>query len=247
MDWSDEGVIVSLRGHGETSAIIEVLTATHGRHAGIVRGGASRRMKPVLQPGTQVAVRWHARLQEHLGSFQVEPLRARTRILSDRAALAGLGAVCALVRFAFPERMDLPVLYDATVDLIARMEADDNWAVHYALWEKTLLDGLGYGLDLSDCAVSGGIDDLIWVSPKSGRAVSGAAGAAWQHKLLPLPPFLRDATTQARGAEVMDALKTTGYFLERWLAPALGDKPLPVARARLIAALLRSQARELGG
>lgn len=244
MDWSDEGVIVSLRGHGETSAIIEVLTATHGRHAGIVRGGASRKMKPVLQPGTQVTVDWHARLEEHLGSFRVEPLRTRTRVLSDRAALAGLGAVCALVRFAFPERMDLPALYAATVDLIERMEADENWAVHYALWEKELLDGLGYGLDLSDCAVTGSVEDLIWVSPKSGRAVSRAGGQEWRNRLLPLPSFLRDATTQARAAEVMDALKTTGYFLERWLAPALGDRPVPEARLRLIAALVRMQQRE---
>lgn len=247
MDWNDEGVIVSLRGHGETSAIIEVLTATHGRHAGIVRGGASRRMKPVLQPGTQVAIEWHARLEEHLGSFRVEPLRSRTRVLSDRAALAGLGSVCALVRFAFPERMELPALYESTVDLIERMEADDNWAVHYALWEMDLLEGLGYGLDLSDCAVSGSIDDLVWVSPKSGRAVSRSAGEEWQDRLLPLPSFLRDATTQARGTEVMDALKTTGYFLERRLAPALGDRPLPEARMRLVGALIRVQAREQGG
>jgi DNA repair protein RecO (recombination protein O) len=247
MDWNDEGVIVSLRGHGETSAIIEVLTATHGRHAGIVRGGASRRMKPVLQPGTQVALSWHARLEEHLGSFRVEPLRSRTRVLSDRAALAGLGSVCALVRFAFPERMDLPALYDATVDLIDKMEADENWAVHYALWEMDLLDGLGYGLDLSGCAVTGATGDLVWVSPKTGRAVSRAAGEEWRDRLLPLPAFLRDATTQARTPEVMDALKTTGYFLERWLAPALGDRPLPEARLRLIAALVRMQAREEGG
>jgi DNA repair protein RecO (recombination protein O) len=246
MDWSDEGVIVSLRGHGETSAIIEVLTATHGRHAGIVRGGASRKMKPVLQPGTQVTVDWHARLEEHLGTFRVEPLRSRTRVLSDRAALAALGAVCALVRFAFPERMELPQLYAVTVDLMERMEADENWAVHYALWEKELLDGLGYGLDLSDCAVTGSVEDLVWVSPKSGHAVSRGAGQEWQDRLLPLPPFLRDATTQARAAEVMDALKTTGYFMERWLAPALGDRPVPEARMRLIAALVRMQQREEG-
>ena len=246
MDWNDEGVIVSLRGHGETSAIIEVLTAAHGRHAGIVRGGASRKMKPVLQPGTQVTVDWHARLEDHLGTFRVEPLRSRTRVLSDRAALAGLGSVCALVRFAFPERMELPALYAVTVDLIERMEADENWAVHYALWEMELLDGLGYGLDLSDCAVTGSVDDLVWVSPKSGRAVSRGAGREWQDRLLPLPTFLRDATTQARAAEVMDALRTTGYFLERWLAPALGDRPVPEARMRLIAALVRMQQREKG-
>ena len=140
--------------------------------------------------------------------------------------------------------MDLPALYAATVDLIERMEADENWAVHYALWEKELLDGLGYGLDLSDCAVTGSVEDLIWVSPKSGRAVSRAGGQEWQNRLLPLPSFLRDATTQARAAEVMDALKTTGYFLERWLAPALGDRPVPEARLRLIAALVRMQQRE---
>lgn len=247
MEWTDEGVIVSLRAHGETSAIVDVLTAEHGRHAGVVRGGASRKMKPVLQPGTQVSVTWRARLADHLGSYRVEPLRSRTRLLGDRAALAGLGAVCALVRFGFPERMELPDLYLATVELIERMEADENWVVHYALWEMTLLEDLGYGLDLSACAVTGQGDELIYVSPKSGRAVSRAAGAEWVDRLLPLPAFLRDQTTQARWVEVMDALKTTGYFLERRLAPALGDRPLPEARARMIGALMRMRARETGG
>jgi DNA repair protein RecO (recombination protein O) len=244
MDWTDEGVVVSLRGHGETSAIIEVLTAEHGRHAGVVRGGASRKMTPVLQPGSQVSVTWRARLPEHLGSFRVEPITARTRLLSDRAALAGLTSVCALVRFAFADRMPVPSLYALTLDLIDRIEADDNWPVHYALWEMVLLDDLGFGLDLSDCAATGVTQDLIYVSPKSGHAVSRDAGREFQDRMLPLPKFLRDQSTQARWHELTDALKTTGYFLERRLAPALGDRPLPPARERLIAALKRKQAKE---
>lgn len=244
MDWTDEGVIVSLRGHGETSAIIDVLTTEHGRHAGIVRGGASRKMQPILQPGTQVAVTWRARLADHLGSYRVEPVRSRTRMLSDRAALAGLGSVCALVCFAFPERMALPQLYHQTLDLIDRIEADDNWAVHYVLWEMLVLDDLGFGLDLSDCAATGTTEDLVYVSPMSGHAVSRAAGEPFHDRMLPLPRFLREQSTQARWAELTAALKTTGYFLERRLAPALGDRPLPDARARLLAALARKQKRE---
>ena len=243
MEWTDQGVVLSLRGHGETSAIIEVLTSEHGRHAGVVRGGASRKMVPVLQPGTQVSVTWRARLEDHLGTFRVEPIRSRTAMLSDRAALAGMGAVCALVRFAFPERMHLPELYAETLDLIDRIEANDNWATHYALWEMTLLDGLGYGLDLGRCAATGVVDDLIYVSPKSGNAVSRAAGEDYRNRLLPLPAFLRDGTTQARWAEILDGLKTTGYFLERRLAPAIGDRPVPEARARMIAALKRAEER----
>lgn len=244
MDWTDEGVIVSLRGHGETSAIIDVLTAEHGRHAGVVRGGASRKMQPVLQPGSQVQVTWRARLEDHLGSYRVEPIRSRTRMLSDRAALAGLGAVCGLVCFAFPERMTLDGLYHQTLDLIDRIEADDNWPVYYALWEMVVLDDLGFGLDLSDCAATGATEDLVYVSPKSGHAVSRSAGAEYHDRMLPLPRFLREHSTQARWSELADALKTTGYFLERRLAPALGDRHLPEARARLLAALKRQEARE---
>ena len=244
MEWRDEGVIVAVRRHGETSAIIEVLTSGHGRHLGVVRGGASRRLTPVLQPGNQVALDWRARLEEHLGSYRVELLTSRSAILADRRALAALGSVCALVSFAFPERMHLPVLYEKTVGLIDRLVGSQGWTRAYVLWEVLVLQDLGYGLDLRSCAATGTAEDLAYVSPKTGRAVSRTGGAGWADKLLPLPGFFCDDRADAPPGDILDGLKTTGHFLERWLAPALGNRPLPGARARLVVALQKAWRKE---
>ncbi|MCP5073013.1 MAG: DNA repair protein RecO [Rhodobacteraceae bacterium] len=243
MDWRDQGVIVAVRKHAETSAIIEVLTAEHGRHAGVVRGGVSRKMTPVLQPGNQVEVEWRARLEEHLGSYRVELLQSRSAILSDRQALAALGSVCALVCFAFPERMHLPSLYNQTQALIDAIARGQDWLQFYALWELRLLEDLGYGLDLRSCAATGSTQDLIYVSPKTGRAVSRNGGAGWVDRLLPLPVFLRVGGGEIAPGEIYKALKTTGYFLEHWLAPALGNRPLPAARERFVSLLRKAENR----
>ena len=239
MEWQSDGVIVGLRKHGETSAIIEVLTEEKGRHAGVVRGGASRKVAPLLQPGAQVNVVWRARLEEHLGSYQVEPLKSRAHIMNDRLGLAGLSSVCSLVCFAFPERMVLPGLYPITLDLLERISAQEFWLDAYAHWELALLDDLGYGLDLSECAASGALENLIYVSPKTGRAVSENGAGEWAPQLLSLPPFLRDGAACQNMQEVAAALKLTGYFLSGWLAPALGNRPLPEARARLVQKITR--------
>jgi len=240
MEWQGTGVIISVRKHGETSTIVDVLTESHGRHAGLVRGGAGRKLAPTLQPGTQVDVEWRARLEDHLGNYNIEPTQSRATILSDRLALPAMGSVCALVNFAFPERMALPRLYIATVNLFDRMAAGGAWLSDYALWEYALLEELGYGLDLDSCAATGVQQDLIYVSPKSGRAVSRAAGVDWADRMLPLPRFLRAQTATKEAPEVLDALKTTGYFLERRLAPALGNRALPDARARFLAVLTKA-------
>lgn len=240
MEWRDTGTIISVRKHGETSTIVDVLTEGHGRHAGIVRGGASRKMAPILQPGTQVDAEWRARLEEHLGSYTLEPTQSRATILSNRLGLSAMGSVCALVHFAFPERMAFPRLYRATIGLFDQMAADGAWLSDYALWEYAVLEELGYGLDLDSCAATGATQELIYVSPKSGRAVSRTAGAEWANRMLPLPPFLRAETATKDASEVLDALKTTGYFLERRLAPALGNRPLPDARARFVNVLSKT-------
>ncbi len=244
MDWRDQGVIVAVRPHGETSAIIEVLTAEHGRHAGVVRGGVSRKMTPVLQPGNQVAVDWRARLEEHLGSYRVELLASRSGVLSDRQALAALGSVCALVCFAFPERMHLPRLYDKTLAVVDLLAGAGDWRPGYACWELQVLEELGYGLDLRSCAATGVTQELIYVSPNSGRAVSRQGAAEWADRLLPLPAFLRVGGFAEDSEDVLEALKTTGYFLEHWLAPALGNRPLPPARTRLMAVLHKAWRKE---
>ena len=237
MDWRDQGLLLSTRTHGETSAIIEVLTAAHGRHAGVVRGGASRKMAATLQPGTGLALEWRARLDDHIGTFTVEPLRSRAHLLSDRLALAGLMSVCALLQVALPEREPHPVLWPVTLALVDALgEAD--WTQTYLRWELTLLDELGFGLDLSSCAVTGATEGLAYVSPKTGRAVTKAAAGEWADRLLPLPAGLTGAAVLSPG-DVVQGLQLTGFFLDRGLRPVLQDKPLPEARARLLDLLSR--------
>lgn len=233
MDWRDQGIVLSTRKHGETSVILEVFTPEHGRHAGVVRGGISRKMTPILQPGGQVDVTWRARLEEHIGSFAVEPVRSRALALSDRFALAGLNAVTALLGFALPEREAHPALYQRSEQLLDLLGQNEVWPLAYLRWELALLEELGFGLDLTSCAVTGGQDGLIYVSPRSGRAVSEAGAGDWADRLLPLPPCLK-GRGEAPDDEVFLALKTTGYFMENRLAPALGNRALPEARARWI-------------
>ncbi len=233
MDWRDQGFVLNTRKHGETSVILEVFTAEHGRHAGVIRGGVSRKMTPILQPGGQLDLAWRARLSDHIGSFTVEPLRSRAAVLSDRFALAGLNAVTALLTFCLPDREPHLSLYQKSTQLLDLLGQNDVWPLAYLRWELALLTELGYGLDLTECAVTGSTDNLIYVSPKSGRAVSDKGAGEWADRLLPLPPILR-GEGDAADDEVLEALRTTGYFLSDKLAPDLGVKPLPEARARFI-------------
>jgi DNA repair protein RecO (recombination protein O) len=238
MEWRDEGALLSLRLHGESAAIIEVFTAAHGRHAGVVRGGASRKMAAVLQPGSQVDVTWRARLEDHIGAFTVEPLRSRAAILSDRLGLAGLNAVCAMLHVALPERQAHPILWRMTMALLDKMASGSDWPDDYLRWELLLLDELGYGLDLTSCAVTGARDDLAFVSPKTGRAVSRLGAGDWAARLLPLPQVML-GQGPALGAELVQGLAVTGHFLNRGLDPLLNGRNLPEARARLLELLVR--------
>jgi DNA repair protein RecO (recombination protein O) len=238
MDWREEGVLLAVRRHGETAAILEVFTLGKGRHLGVVPGGASRKMAPILQPGAQLDVTWRARLSDHMGSYRVEPLAGRAAdVLGDRLALAGLGAVCALLSFCLPERAPYPALYARTIALLDGLGAE-RWADAYLGWELSLLSEMGFGLSLEDCAVSGATTDLVYVSPRTGRAVSREAAGDWADRLLPLPPCLLGAPSQSR-EELLAGLRTTGHFLAEHLAPSLGDRPLPVQRQRLVDLLSR--------
>lgn len=240
MDWRDQGMLLSVRTHGETSAIIEVFTGQHGRHAGVVRGGVSRKIAPILQPGAQLDVSWRARLEDHIGAFTVEPLQSRTGVLSDRLALLGLNAVCALLQFVLPEREPHPALYAGSLALMDALAAGGkDWVPRYLRWEMALLEELGFGLDLGRCAVTGGREDLAYVSPKTGRAVSREGAGAWAARLLPLPGVLM-GQGGGSAAELAEGLRTTGHFLEHRVAPALGDRRLPEARRRLAEALARA-------
>jgi DNA repair protein RecO (recombination protein O) len=238
MDWRDEGILLSMRPHGESAAIIEVLTALHGRHAGVVRGGASRKMAATLQPGTGLALEWRARLDDHIGSFTVEPLRSRAHLLSDRMALGGLMAACALLRVALPEREPHPGLFPTTLALFDRLGAE-GWTSAYLRWELQLLEDLGFGLDLTCCAVTGAREGLAYVSPKTGRAVTKAGAGDWADRLLPLPDGLTGEAAMSP-ASVVAGLQLTGFFLDRGLRPVLQDKPLPEARARLLDLMSRT-------
>ncbi|KGM88086.1 DNA replication and repair protein RecO [Roseovarius mucosus DSM 17069] len=177
MDWRDQGILLSSRSHGETSVIIEVFTPERGRHAGVVRGGASRKMAPVLQPGAQLDVEWRARLEDHIGTFRVEPLKSRAWTMGDRMALAGLNAVCALLLFVLPEREAHAELYRKTLILLDLLDQPEIWTLAYLNWEMALLEEMGFGLDLRRCAVLGEkANDLSYISPKTGRAVSPRGG-----------------------------------------------------------------------
>lgn len=232
MEWQDEGTLITMRRFGEASAIVEVFTAAHGRHSGVVRGGASRKMAAILQPGSQLALTWRARLDEQLGSFTVEPVKSRAAMLESYLRLAGLNAICAMLRFALPERAPYPMFYQRTQALLQQVETAESWAADYLRWEMILLEETGFGLDLSRCAVTGGREDLAYVSPRSGRAVSQAGAGDWAARLLPLPPALL-GQGPILGDELAQGLAITGHFLGRGLAEE--GRPLPEARARLLA------------
>ncbi len=239
IDWRDEGFVLASRAFGETSVILEVFTPSMGRHAGVVRGGASRKQTPHLQPGAQLDVAWKARLNEHLGAFTIEPLRSRTALaMSDRLSLAGLNGVCALLSSVLPEREPHIELYQRSEQLLDLLGQPDLWPLAYLRWEQALLTDLGFALDLSQCAASGSTDHLTYVSPKSGRAVSHDAAGDWADRLLPLPPVLA-GDGDASASEIVKALGTTGWFIEHKLMKSLGDRSLPDARGRLLDAIVR--------
>lgn len=234
VEWRDQGILLTVRRHGESSAIIDVFTRDHGRTAGVVRGGASRRQAPLLQPGAQLDVTWRARLEEHIGTYAVEPVRSRAAAaFSGRLALSGLNAVASLLAFCLAEREAHPGLYRRSEQLLDLLGQDEVWPLAYLGWEMALLDEMGFGLDLSVCAVTGATRGLIHVSPRTGRAVSAAGAGQWADRMLPLPPCLL-GQGPAPDAEVALGLQTTGYFLAHRLAPALGNKPLPDARGRFV-------------
>jgi DNA repair protein RecO (recombination protein O) len=239
MLWEDDGVVLARRLHGESAAVVSVLTAAHGRHAGLVRGGAGRRARPVWQPGNRVRATWRARLPEQLGTFSGELQEACAALLLEHAdRLAALGAACALLEATLPERDPHPLLYDGVNGLISDLQERDDWPEHYVRFELALLAELGFGLDLAACAVTGAAADLAYVSPRTGRAVGRAAAGAYAARLLPLPAFLTGAGA-ADPAQIAAGLKLTGAFLQRHLFDA-AERPMPGARERLLRRLARS-------
>ena len=234
MEWRDQGILLSARQHGEASVIIDVLTPSLGRHSGIVRGGKSRKLAPVSQPGAQLDLLWKARLQEHIGTFQVELIRSRSAmVMSDRRALSGLGAVTGMLLAFLPERETNEPLFYATEQLLDLLEHPEVWSTAYLRWELGLLDILGFGLDLSTCAVTRQTHDLVFISPKTGRAVSRNGAGKWADRLLPLLPVMLGQDTDDPN-EISQALDVYGYFFENHACQSLGLKQLPLARTRFL-------------
>lgn len=246
MEFEDEGVILSARAHGETHSVADILTRNRGRWSGLVYGGQGRRMQPLLQPGNGVRTVWKGRVDDSLGHHSLELTQPRAAgVLDDRLALAGLSAAAAVTLAAAPEREPHPRLYAALVVFLDALDDEDVWPALYARYELGLLADLGFGLSLDRCVATGVTDDLIYVSPRSAGAVSRAAGEPYKSRLLPLPAFLRDAAADAADDDVLDALTTTGAFIEqRILHPA--GRVLPEARAQLIR-LLRERVGALDG
>ncbi|WBU57158.1 DNA repair protein RecO [Paracoccus sediminicola] len=236
MEWRGEATVIARRKHGEHAVLLEVLSLDAGRVSGIVPGGASRKKAAMLQPGNRVALSWRARLEDQLGTFTAEPAGARPGLLADAAALDGMNATAALLRFALPERDPHPRLAQASETLWDAMDAGADWAEDYLRWEVLLLDEMGFGLDLSRCALSGATEGLSYVSPSTGRAVTAAAAGDYAPRLLRLPKILGGPPSND---ELGHALRLTGHFLHRWLAAEHVARPLPAARDRLVARLTR--------
>ncbi len=238
MQWEAEALILALRSHGESSAIIDVFSREQGRFAGLVRGGNSRRLRPVLQPGNMVTATWRARLSEHLGTITIDAGRAyAAEAMSDSKVLAGLSSLCALMQVT-PERQAYPRLYETVQIVLSALDDDALWPVLLARFEMALLDEIGFGLDLSCCAATGSIENLEYVSPRSGRAVSRDAAQPYIDKMFVLPQFLLDPSADADAADVLTALELTGHFLERRVYLP-NDLKMPPARQRLMDILTR--------
>lgn len=234
MEFEDDAFVLSARAHGEAGAIVELLTARHGRYAAHVAGGASRKMKPFLQPGAQVLVRYRARVADQLGSASLEPVgEGPSALFDDPLALAGLSAAAAVAAGALPEREPHPGAYLAFAALTGALAHPQIWPAVFVRFEAGLLQELGFGLDLSKCAATGAVDDLIYVSPRTGRAVSRAAGEPYKDRLLALPPFLLGAQAGLASGDVGAGLTLTGHFLEAFIFNPL-NRPLPPARLWLV-------------
>lgn len=248
MEWNDEGVVLGVRRHGENSAIVELLTRAHGRHLGLVRGGGSSRMRPLLQPGNTVSAIWRARLDEHLGTYQIDGLRLRAaHAFGLSHGVYGITHLAALARL-LPERDPHEEMFALVEYILDDFDDATTAAAHLVRFELTMLTVLGFGLELTRCVATGETGDLVYVSPKSGGAVSRHAGEPWREKLLPLPAFLGEhaGTVNALSAQdLQDGFRLTGLFLQRRVLEPRGLRHSD-AREGFIAAVLRRQTQGTG-
>lgn len=233
MEFVDNAIVLSARAHGETHAVADLMTASHGRWAGLVYGGQGRKMGPILQAGNGVRATWRGRLDDSLGHYALELTAPRaSAAMSDRLALAALSGACATALAALPDREAHDGVYTGLAIVLDHLDDPDLWPALMARWELGVLGSVGFGLTLDKCAATGAREDLVYVSPKSACAVSRDAGAPYADRLLPLPAFLIDRSAEATRGDAIDALKTTGYFIETRILH-LANCQLPEARRRL--------------
>jgi len=234
MEWTDEAVVLSTRAYGESSLVVQLLTRERGRHAGLAKGAQRGKARAVHQPGNRVRATWKARLDEHLGNLAAELVRGDVALLLDDAdRLGALSSALALAEAALPEREPAPPVYEGLVRLLDTLAADAAWARDYARWELGLLAELGFGLDLSRCALTGATTGLAFVSPRTGRAVSAEAAAPWRERLLPLPRFLVEPDAAVPPPDLLAALELAGSFLEQHVFLPQG-RAMPPARSRFV-------------
>lgn len=239
MEWSDEGVVLSVRPHGEAGAVLELFTRAHGRHLGLVHGGRSRKLRPVLQVGNHVEATWKARLADNLGHFAVELRKGfAAQVMDDPGALAAMTSLAAFARL-LPERDPHPNLFEITLFVLGFLDERAVWPALLVRWELALLEEMGFGLDLATCAATGRSTDLVYVSPKSGRAVSAEAGEPYKDRLLALPSFLHgEPAVEVGRTDVLNGLVLTGHFLESRVLEPRG-MGMPESRGRLLTHLRR--------
>lgn len=246
-NWEADGIILSIRAHGENGLIVSVLTEQYGRHVGYIPGGQSRSRRSGLEAGAIVAARWQARLLDQMGTFTLEPIRQPAALLMDDAVkLSALLSACSLCESALPEREAHPALYHGLQAMIDQL-ATDLWGPSYVAWEVAFMKELGFAIDLTRCAAGGDATDLQYMSPKSGVAVSAEHGQLYKSKLLPLPEFLKpnpDMDNFATPDDVSTGLRMTAYFLEHWVFNH-HRTGMPEARLQLVNRLDRLCAREV--
>jgi DNA repair protein RecO (recombination protein O) len=240
-EWRSDAISLGARKFGENDAILEVFTPHKGRTSGLVYGGAGKTKRALLEPGTRLHLSWKSRAEDQLGFFDALEARGHgpAAMMDDPAALAVIAAIAALLQAATPEKSGFGSLYEATEILLEALGTTSDWPALYIRWEIGLLSELGYGLDLTKCALTGGVDDLAWVSPKTGKAATRDAGAPFADKLLVLPPFLLGGQNPPATGDVADGFALAGHFIARELLDPV-HKTMPDARARLIFALGRS-------
>lgn len=237
MNWTDEGLLLSVSPYGEKAAIIQVLTQGKGLHAGVIQNAFSKKMSSVLQPSSQLYLNWSSRLEEHLGSYKVDLLRSRADILLvNKLALDIFNSISSLCLSILAERDPIPVLYEKTVNFLDQIVIKKKWEFLYLDWELQLLTSIGYGLDLNKCVASGSTENLFYISPKSGKAVSKEKGFKYDKKLLRFPSILKykKKYNDFNRSELVAGLSITGFFLKKWLTYSLQNKQTMKIRQRLI-------------